>query len=132
VASIYRVATLEVSPEVAGDYLERFAYARAHVFSMATGERMEGDARIVTQADGSEIVELNVTVDPVRRRVAYTVPGLNGAEHHHAEMRVDVDADGSARLSWTIDYLPHHLAEEREELYDGLFAELLAAVNSHG
>lgn len=128
--SIYRSAPLAVPANVAGDFLQRFAHAQAHVFSVATGERMEGEDRIVSQADGREIVERNVTVDAERRRVAYTVPGLNGAEHHHAEMRVE-DRDGVAWLFWTIDYLPHRLADEREGLYDGLFAELVAAVNTY-
>jgi hypothetical protein len=99
---------------------------------MCRSERPEGEYRAVTLHDGQEIWERNVTVDPVHRRASYTVTGLNGAEHHHAEMRVDVDGEGRTHLVWVTDYLPHHLAEERAESYDVLFAELVAAVETWG
>jgi hypothetical protein len=116
---------------VAAEFLERFAAAEVHVFSLSHGERLVGDDRIVTLADGSELVERNVTVDPARRRVVYTVPGLSGAEHHQAEMRIDLDEQGAVTLVWTIDFLPHRLADERGELYDRLFAELIAAARAY-
>jgi hypothetical protein len=116
---------------VAAEFLERFAAAEVHVFSLSHGERLVGDDRIITLADGSDLVERNVTVDPARRRVVYTVPGLSGAEHHHAEMRIDLDEQGVVTLVWTIDFLPHRLADERGELYDRLFAELIAAARAY-
>jgi hypothetical protein len=60
------------------------------------------------------------------------VTGLNGAEHHHAEMRVDVDGEGRAHLVRDTGYLPHHLAEERAASYDNLSAEVVAAVEGRG
>jgi hypothetical protein len=72
-----------------------------------------------------------VTVDPVHRRTSYTITGLNGAEHHHAELRLDVDADDAVTLVWVTDYLPHELADQRAAGYATLFDELVAAVNAH-
>uniref|UniRef100_A0AAU2A1C7 Polyketide cyclase n=1 Tax=Streptomyces sp. NBC_00093 TaxID=2975649 RepID=A0AAU2A1C7_9ACTN len=131
-SSIYRSAELDVSADTAWDFIERYTRSEVHVFSLCVAERQEGEYRVVTLADGREIWERNVTVDPVHRRATYTVPGLNGAEHHHAEMRVEVDRHADAHLIWVTDYLPHEIAEERAASYDALFAELVAAVNAHG
>ncbi|WP_405536159.1 hypothetical protein OG787_22110 [Streptomyces sp. NBC_00075] len=131
-SSIYRSAELDVSADTAWDFIERYTRSEVHVFSLCVAERQEGEYRVVTLADGREIWERNVTVDPVHRRATYTVPGLNGAEHHHAEMRVEVDRHAGAHLIWVTDYLPHEIAEERAASYDALFAELVAAVNAHG
>ena len=118
--------------DTAWDFIERYTRSEVHVFSLCVAERQEGEYRVVTLADGQEVWERNVSVDPVRRRATYTVPGLNGAEHHQAEMRVEVDHRARARLIWVTDYLPHDIAEQRAASYDTLFAELVAAVNSHG
>ncbi|WP_369030302.1 hypothetical protein [Streptomyces adonidis] len=131
-SSIYRSAELDVSADTAWDFIERYTRSEVHVFSLCVAERQEGEYRVVALADGREIWERNVTVDPVHRRATYTVPGLNGAEHHHAEMRVEVDRHAGAHLIWVTDYLPHEIAEERAASYDALFAELVAAVNAHG
>ena len=93
--------------------------------------RREGEFRVVTMPGGHEIWERNVTVDPARRRTSYTIAGLSGAEHHHAELRVDEGADGAVTLVWVTDYLPHELAQQRAAGYAVLFDELVAAVNAH-
>jgi hypothetical protein len=130
--SIYHAALLAVPADVAWDYLDRFTRAEVSPFSASDAGRREGEYRVVTMPGGQEIWERNVTVDPVRRRTSYTIAGLNGAEHHHAEMRVDVGADGAVTLVWVTDYLPHVLAEQRAAGYAALFDELVAAVNAHG
>ncbi|MFJ9127707.1 SRPBCC family protein [Streptomyces sp. NPDC102340] len=131
-SSVHRSAELDVSADVAWDFIERYTRSEVHVFSLCRSERQEGEYRVVTLRDGREIWERNVTVDPAHRRAAYTVPHLNGAEHHHAEMRVEVDRLGGVHLIWVTDYLPHEIADERAARYDDLFAELVAAVNAHG
>ena len=130
--SIYCAARLDVPADVAWDYLDRFTRAEVLPFSSSVAGRREGEYRVVTMPGGQEIWERNVSVDPVRRRTSYTIQGLNGAEHHHAEMRVDVDSDGTVTLVWVTDYLPHELAEQRAPGYAVLFDELVAAVNAHG
>jgi hypothetical protein len=127
-ATIYQSARVDVPADVATDFLLAFADAEVHVFSMVKGERLEGDDRIITRFDGSELVEHNVTVDPARRRVVYTVPDMAEVTHHQAEMRVDLDAHGTVTLAWTIDFLPHRLAAERTGTYNQLFVELIAAM----
>jgi hypothetical protein len=130
--SIYFTARIDVPADVAWDYLDRYARAEVLPFSACAAWRLEGEYRVVTMPGGREIWERNVTLDPVRRRTSYAIAGLNGAEHHHAEMRVEVGSDDTVSLVWVTDYLPHELAEQRAAGYAVLFDELVAAVNAHG
>jgi len=130
-ATIFYSSPVRVSPAVAWDFLDRYTRAEVHAFSVCVSERQEGNVRIVTLGDGSEVRERNVTVDPERMRAVYSVPGLLGAEHHQAEMRVVHEADGGATLEWCTDIVPDELAELLREPYASMFAELVDAVNRH-
>jgi len=131
-ATIYFSAPVQVPAATAWDFLDRYARSEVHVFSVCTAERQEGDERVVTLADGTEVRERNITVDPERMRAVYTVPGLLGAEHHQAEMRVERSADGGACVVWCTDVLPHAMAEHLRGAYASMFEELVDAVNHHG
>ena len=130
--SIYHSARLDVPADVAWDYLDRFTRAEVIPFSSAAAGRREGEHRVVTMPGGHEIWERNVTVDPVRRRTSYTIVGLPGVDHHHAELRIDIATDDAAILVWVTDYLPHELADQRAPGYAAMFDELVTAVNKHG
>jgi len=130
-AGLYYRAPLSVTAEVAWDFLDRYTRGEVHVFSSCIAERSVDDYRVVTITDGTDVWEQNVTVDAERMRAVYRVPGLAGAEHHQAEMRIETDDAGAPHLVWVTDLLPHHLADLVRDTYDGLFAELHAAVNGH-
>lgn len=130
--SIHFEARLDVPADVAWDFLERYTRSEVHVFSSCVAERREGEYRVVTLANGQEVWERNVTVDPAHRRASYTISELNGAAHHHAEMRVDVRSGDEVTLVWVTDYLPHQIADQSAAVYAVLFEELVAAVTAHG
>ena len=73
--------------------------------------RLDGDLRILTMPDGSEIRELIVAVDAEHRRLAYAV--VEGQKlpltYHHASFEV-FDEDERSRLVWSTDVLPHAMA----------------------
>jgi uncharacterized protein YndB with AHSA1/START domain len=73
--------------------------------------RVDGDERVLTMPDGSEIQELIVSVDHEDRRLAYAV--VRGQKmpltYHHAAFQVFRDGT-RARLVWTTDVLPHAMA----------------------
>src|SRR5262249_12747603 len=81
-----------------------------------TDVRMDGDIRILTMPDGTEIRELIMTVDHETRRMAYAVLGGQRMtlSHHHASFQVFDDADGEdrCRVVWITDILPHCLEAE--------------------
>jgi Polyketide cyclase / dehydrase and lipid transport len=128
-ATLFYSALLNVGASMAWDFIERYSRSEVHIFSVCVGERQEGDTRIVELADGSEVRERNVTVDAARMRAVYTVPGLPGVEHHQAEMRVVEEGDGTARLEWCTDVLPHDYADLLRDVYAPMFEEMIGAVN---
>jgi hypothetical protein len=130
-ATIYFSAPVRVPAETAWDFLEKYSRSEVHAFSVCAAERQEGDDRVVTLAGGTEVRERNITVDARRMRAVYTVPGLLGAEHHQAEMRIERRADGGASVTWCTDVLPHEIAERLRDAYAAMFEELLDAVNRH-
>jgi carbon monoxide dehydrogenase subunit G len=68
--------------------------------------RLEGDARVVTFANGLVVREL--IVDPARRLV-WAVVGER-LTHHNASMQVFAEDEGRSRVVWIADLLPHELA----------------------
>jgi len=130
-ATVFHSATLNVSADVAWDFIDRYSRSEVHIFSVCAGERQDGDTRVVILSDGSEVRERSVTVDGGRMRAVYTVPGLPGVEHHQAEMRVLTAPDGTATLEWCTDVLPDSYAELLRGVYPSMFEEMVAAVNGH-
>jgi carbon monoxide dehydrogenase subunit G len=70
---------------------------------------LDGEARVVTFANGMVLRELIVTVDDDARRFAYASVG-GRVTHHNASIEVFDTGDGTARLVWTTDVLPDELA----------------------
>jgi hypothetical protein len=76
---------------------------------VVTDTRLDGDARVVTFANGLVARERLVTIDDAARRLAYAaVGGL--ATHHNASMQVLADGPGRSHLVWVADLLPDALA----------------------
>lgn len=71
--------------------------------------RMDGDARVVTFANGMVVREPIVDIDDAARRFVYSAVG-GMSTHYNASMQVFPDGDGRCRLVWIIDLLPHALA----------------------
>jgi len=73
--------------------------------------RMEGDTRILTMPDGSQIRELIISVDHGARRMAYAVVAGQKLPltYHHASFQV-IAAGAGCRLVWLTDVLPHAMA----------------------
>jgi hypothetical protein len=70
---------------------------------------LDGDARIVTFGNGLVAREPIISVDDERMRLAWTAQG-GRTTHYNAVLEVRADGDG-ARVEWTIDLLPHEMAE---------------------
>ena len=109
-ASIRKEIALAVRAEAVWDALRDVgAVHRRLAAGFVTDTRLDGDARIVTFANGLVARELIVDVDDRARRVAYAVVG-GRLSHHHATMQVVADGDGRCRLVWVADLMPHDMA----------------------
>jgi hypothetical protein len=71
--------------------------------------RLEGDARIVTFANGMVARELLVDCDDTRRRLVYAVISER-VKHYNASVQVLADGDARSRLVWIVDLLPDEIA----------------------
>jgi hypothetical protein len=72
-----------------------------------TGVRLEGDARIVTFANGMVARELIVDVDDAARRLVWSVVG-GRMSHHNGSIQISPEG-GGCRLVWIADILPNEL-----------------------
>lgn len=70
---------------------------------------LDGDARIVTFANGSVAREVLVDCDDARRRLVYAISNER-LKHYSASVRVIADGETRCRLVWIIDMLPNELA----------------------
>lgn len=75
---------------------------------------LEGDARLVTFADGTVVRERIVDIDDRARRLAYAVVDWV-LSHHHASFQVVPDRDSGCRLVWITDLLPDSMRGMVEE-----------------
>ena len=71
--------------------------------------RLDGDARIVTFANGTVARELLVDCDDARRRLVYAVISER-VKQHSASVQVLADGDTRSRLIWIVDVLPNEIA----------------------
>ena len=78
------------------------------VRGFVTDCRMDGDARVVTFANGLVARELIVDVDDSRRRVAWSARSER-LQHHNASLQA-FEENGGTRLVWVADVLPHAMA----------------------
>jgi Polyketide cyclase / dehydrase and lipid transport len=70
--------------------------------------KLDGEARIVSFANGTMARELLVDCDDARRRLVYAAVSERMTQHSAS---VQVIADGQAcRLVWIVDVLPHEIA----------------------
>ena len=79
--------------------------------------RLEGDARMVTFADGVVVRERFVDLDDQARRFVYTAVG-GRTTHHNASMQVFAEGSNSSRLVWITDLLPNEVAATINELVE--------------
>jgi Polyketide cyclase / dehydrase and lipid transport len=71
--------------------------------------RLDGEARIVTFANGTVARELLVDCDEARRRLVYAVVSERVTQHS-ASVQVVADGAANSRLVWIVDVLPHEIA----------------------
>jgi len=109
-ASIVKEFTLAASACEVWDALADFGALHTRLVpGFVTDTRLDGDARIVTFANGAVAREQLVTRDAARRRLVYTVASERLA-HHSACAQVFEAPGGRARFLWITDVLPNEIA----------------------
>jgi hypothetical protein len=70
---------------------------------------MDGDARIVTFANGTSAREILIDRDNTHHRLVYAVVENPRLTHHSASVEVFDEGNGKSRVVWRADFLPAEL-----------------------
>src|SRR5438105_14333726 len=109
-ASIHKDILIDANPNDVWDALRDFqAVHQCLVPGFVLDSKADGDARIVTFANGTVARELLVDCDPARRRLVYAVISER-LKQHSASVQVVADTEARSRLVWIVDFLPHGIA----------------------
>ena len=109
-ASIRLEMTLRADPAKAWDAVRDVGAIHTRLApDFVTDVKMDGDARIVTFANGMTAKELIVDVDDAARRLVWAV--VEGRPMHHNGSIQIFPETGGCRLVWIADLLPHELAK---------------------
>ena len=109
-ASIQKEILLDARPEDVWAAVADFgAVHRRLAPGFVLDARLDGDARIVTFANGTVARELLVDCDHSRRRLVYAVISER-LKQHSASVQVIADTEERSRLVWIVDFLPNEIA----------------------
>jgi carbon monoxide dehydrogenase subunit G len=123
-ASIRQEIVLDVPAEHVWDAVRDVgAIHRRLVPGFVTDCRMDGDARVVTFANGIVARELIVDLDEAGRRLAWSARG-GRLTHHNASLQVFAEGPRQTRLVWIADLLPSEMAPA----VGGMIGEGMAAM----
>src|SRR5580692_313485 len=101
-ASIHRDIPIDARPEDVWAAVRDFgAVHRRLAPGFVVDARLDGEARIVTFANGMVARELLVDCDDTRRRLVYAVISER-VKQHSASVQVLPDGDAGSRLVWIV------------------------------
>ena len=109
-ASIHKDIPIDAHPDDVWAAVRDFGNLHTRLApGFVTDSKLDGDARIVTFANGTVARELLVDCDDARRRLVYAI---NNERVSHYSASVQVLAEGAARsrLIWIVDVLPNAMA----------------------
>jgi hypothetical protein len=109
-ASIHNDIPLDAMAREVWDAVRDFGAVHERLVpGFVTACKLDGDARIVTFANGSVAREQLVDCDEARRRLVYAIRNER-LRHYSASVQVIADGERRSRLLWTIDVLPDDIA----------------------
>jgi carbon monoxide dehydrogenase subunit G len=112
-ASIRKDISIEASPEHVWEAVRDVGAVHQRLApGFVVGTRLDGDARIVTFANGAVARELLVDLDDKARRLAYSVvESPLRMTHHHATIQVLPEGANQSRVVWIADVWPNEAAD---------------------
>jgi hypothetical protein len=109
-ASIHKEILLDAHPDDVWAAVADFsAVHRRLAPGFVLDAKLDGDARMVTFANGTVARELLVDCDHLRRRLVYAVISER-LKQHSASVQVMADTAARSRLVWIVDCLPNEIA----------------------
>jgi hypothetical protein len=109
-ASIHNDIPLNVPADKVWDAVRDFgALPQRLAPGFATACSLDGDARIVTFANGAVAREVLVDCDDAWQRLVYAINNER-LKHYSASVQVIAEGEARCRLVWIIDMLPNEVA----------------------
>ena len=109
-ASIHKDIPIDAQPADVWAALRDFGAVHTRLArGFVADARLDGDARIVTFANGTVAREQLVDCDEARRRLVYAIANER-VSHYSASVQVVADGEARTRLIWIVDVLPHEIA----------------------
>jgi carbon monoxide dehydrogenase subunit G len=108
-ASLQKDIPIDAHPDAVWAAVRDFGAVHRLAPGFVLDTRLDGDARIVTFANGYVARELLVDCDDARRRLVYAVISER-VTHYNASVQVLADGEARCRMIWTIDLLPNEIA----------------------
>ena len=117
-ASIRKEASIDVSAEQLWAAVRDVGALHTRlVVGFVTDCHLDGDARVVTFANGMVARELIVDVNDNDRRLVWSAVG-GRLTHHNASVQVFAEGAERSRLVWIADLLPNELAPAIEAMIE--------------
>jgi hypothetical protein len=127
-ASIHKDIPIDAHPDEVWAAVRDFgAVHKRLVPGFVLDAHLDGDARIVTFANGTVARELLVDCDDGRRRLVYAAVSER-VKQHSASVEVLADDDARTRLIWIVDVLPDEIAPYIEAQMDQAALAMQAAL----
>jgi hypothetical protein len=109
-ASIQKEIIIDAAPADVWDAVRDFGAVHTRLApGFVLDSKLDGDARIVTFANGNIAREQLVDCDDARRRLVYAIANER-VSHYSASVQVVADGDARSRLIWIVDVLPNAVA----------------------
>lgn len=109
-ACIHNDISLDASARDVWDAVRDFGALHERLApGFVTACTLDGDARVVTFANGSVAREVLVDCDDARQRLVYAISNER-LKHYSASVQVIAAGETRCRLVWIIDMLPNELA----------------------
>lgn len=130
-ATISKEVEIHAPPEQVWDALSDVGALHSRLAAgFVVDTRMDGNARVVTFANGMVAREEIVAVDDAARRVAWAIVGQ---QFHHFNGAAQVfDHAGGTRFVWTTDLLPDELAPNVDEMMTAGIAAIKKTIDEAG
>jgi len=128
-ASIHKDISIDAHPDQVWAAVRDFGAVHTRLApGFATDARLDGEARIVTFANGTVARELKVDCDDARRRLVYAVVSER-VKHYNASVQVLADGGARSRLIWIVDLLPNEIAPYIDAQMDQAALAMQKALN---
>jgi carbon monoxide dehydrogenase subunit G len=118
VASYRKEIIINVAPQVAWTAICDLGSVHRLFPGVLTASHVDGDARVVTFANGMTVRERIIDRDDDAMRFVYAAVEGGITTHHNASWQLFAAENGATRFVWISDFVPDEAAPPVRELVD--------------